>query len=74
MRSEDDSCIDKVKELYPRLKFYHVKLENIEMAYPTDRYSNQFLNDNLNGHIHAEYLKRIEFYSPLGIQHFCSIK
>ena len=30
MRSEDDSCMDKVKEIYPRSKFYHLKVENIK--------------------------------------------
>ena len=34
-----------------------------------DRYSNLFLNAYINGHVHAEYLKMISFYSPLGIWH-----
>ena len=32
-----------------------------------DRYSNLFLNAYINRHVHAEYLKMISFYSPLGI-------
>ena len=40
-----------------------------KMTYPLYRYSNLFLNAYLNRIIHAEYLKRIEFYSPLGILH-----
>ena len=34
-----------------------------------DRYSNLFLNTYINRHVHAKYLKMIEFYSPLGIWH-----
>ena len=34
-----------------------------------DRYSNLFLNAYINRHVHAEYLKMIEVYSPLGIWH-----
>ena len=34
-----------------------------------DRYSNLFLNAYINRHMHAEYLKMIQFYSPLGIWH-----
>ena len=34
-----------------------------------DRYSNLFLNAYINGHVHAEYLKMILFYSSLGIWH-----
>ena len=34
-----------------------------------DRYSNLFLNAYINRHVHAEYLKMIQFYSPLGIWH-----
>ena len=34
-----------------------------------DRYSNLFLNAYINHHAHTEYLKMIEFYSPLGIWH-----
>ena len=34
-----------------------------------DRYSNLFLNAYINLHAHAEYLKMIEVYSPLGIWH-----
>ena len=34
-----------------------------------DRYSNLFLNAYINRHVHAEYLKMILFYSPLGIWH-----
>ena len=32
-----------------------------------DRYSNLFLNANINSHEHNEYLKMIEVYSPFGI-------
>ena len=35
-----------------------------------DRYSNLFLNAYINRHLHAEYLKMIKFYSPVGIRHF----
>ena len=34
-----------------------------------DRYSNLFLNAYINRPVHAEYLKMIQFYSPLGIWH-----
>ena len=34
-----------------------------------DRYSNLFLNAYINRHVHTEYLKTIEVYSPLGIWH-----
>ena len=34
-----------------------------------DRYSNLFLNAYINRHVHAEYLKMILLYSPLGIWH-----
>ena len=34
-----------------------------------DRYSNLFLNAYINRHLHAEYLRMIKFYSPLGIWH-----
>ena len=34
-----------------------------------DRYSNLFLNAYINRLLHAEYLKMIQFYSPLGIWH-----
>ena len=34
-----------------------------------DRYSNLFLNAYINRHMHTEYLKLIEVYSPLGIWH-----
>ena len=34
-----------------------------------DRYSNLFLNAYINRHVHTEYLKMIQFYSPLGIWH-----
>ena len=34
-----------------------------------DRYSNLILNAYINRHVHAEYLKMILFYSPLGIRH-----
>ena len=30
MRPEDDSCTDKVKEMFPRSKFYHVKVGNLQ--------------------------------------------
>ena len=68
MRPEDDSCMEKVKDMYSRLKLYHVKVEK-KKTYPLYRYSNLFLNAYLNRLIHAEYLKRIKFYSPLGIRH-----
>ena len=32
-----------------------------------DRYSNLFLNANINRRAHTEYLNVIEVYSPLGI-------
>ena len=38
-----------------------------------DRYSNPFLNAYINRHVHAEYLKMVEVYSPLGIWHVFSI-
>ena len=34
-----------------------------------DRYWNLFLNAYINRHVHAEYLKMIEVFSPLGIWH-----
>ena len=34
-----------------------------------DRYSNLFLNAYINRHVHADYLKMIKLYSPLGIWH-----
>ena len=34
-----------------------------------DLYSNLFLNAYINSHLHAVYLKMIQFYSPLGIWH-----
>ena len=34
-----------------------------------DRYSNLFLNAYINRYVHAEYLKMIKFYSPLGMWH-----
>ena len=34
-----------------------------------DRYSNLFLNAYINRHVHTEYLKMVEVYSPLGICH-----
>ena len=34
-----------------------------------DRYSNLFRNAYINRHVHAEFLKMISFYSPLGIWH-----
>ena len=34
-----------------------------------DRYSNLFLNANINRHARTEYLKMIEVYSPFGICH-----
>ena len=34
-----------------------------------DRYSNLFLNADINRRAHTKYLKMIEFYSPLGIWH-----
>ena len=48
MRPEDDSCMNKVKEIYPRLKFYHLTDRNVqEIQKKTnimDRFSNLFLN------------------------------
>ena len=38
-----------------------------------DRYSNLFLNAYINRHVHTEYLKMIEVYSPLGICHVCPL-
>ena len=74
MRPEDDSCMDIVKEIYPRSKFYHLIVGNLQeikkkLTYPTDGYSNLFLNTYINRHVHAEYLKMIAFYSPFGIRH-----
>ena len=34
-----------------------------------DRYSDLFLNAYINHHVHTEYLKMIEVYSPLGVWH-----
>ena len=34
-----------------------------------DRYSNLFLNTYINRHVHVEYLKQVEFYSPFGMRH-----
>ena len=51
--------------MYPRLKFYDVKVEKLK----SDRYSNLFLIAYINRLVHAGYLNRIEFYSPLGIRH-----
>ena len=34
-----------------------------------DQYSNIFLKAYISRHVHAEYLKMIQFYSPLGIWH-----
>ena len=34
-----------------------------------ERYSKLFLNAYIIRHVHAEYLKMIQFYSPLGIWH-----
>ena len=34
-----------------------------------DRYSNLFLNANINRRAHTEYLNMIEIFSPLGIWH-----
>ena len=49
--------------------------KSTKMSFPPDRYSNKFLNACINHHVHVGYLKRIEFYSPLGIRHvfLCSI-
>ena len=38
-----------------------------------ERYSNLFLNAYINRHVHAEYIKMIEVYSPLGIYNVFSI-
>ena len=40
-------------------------------TYHPDEYLNLLLNAYINRHVHAEYLKMIEFYSPLGIRHVC---
>ena len=74
MRPEDELCMDKVKEMYPRSKFYHLKVGSLQeikkkLTYPPDWYSNLFLNAYINRYVHAEYLKMIELYSPFGIQH-----
>ena len=36
---------------------------------PDDRYSNLFLNANVNRHARTEYLIMIETFSPCGIRH-----
>ena len=46
---------------------------NSYIMYHPDRYSNLFLNDYIIHHVHAEYLKMIEFCSPFGIRHVFSI-
>ena len=38
-------------------------------TYHPYRYLNLFLNAYINRHVHAEYLKMIEFYSPFGMRH-----
>ena len=52
-----------------QIKIISRKSRKKKNTYPLYRYSNLFLNAYLNRLIHAEYLKRIEFYSPLGIRH-----
>ena len=44
-------------------------LEIDSSTYHPDRFSNLFLNAYINRHVNAQYLKRIKFYSPLGIWH-----
>ena len=36
MRPEDDSCMDKVKEMYPRSKFWYFKVGNLQNINKTD--------------------------------------
>ena len=58
MRPEDDSCLDNVKEMSPRSKLYHFKVEiKKKLTYHPDWYSNLFLNAYINRHVHSEYLK-----------------
>ena len=70
MRPDVDSYMGKMTEMYTRSKFYDLKVGNLQeinkMPFPPDRYSNLFLNTYINHHVHAGYLKMIEFYSPLG--------
>ena len=35
MGPEDESCMDKVKEMYPRSKFYHLKVDDLQEIYKT---------------------------------------
>ena len=67
MKPADDACMDKVKEMYPRSRKSR-KLKK-KLTYPPDRYSNLFPNAYMNRHVHAEYFKRIELYSPFGKWH-----
>ena len=79
MGPDIDSCMGKMKDMYTRSKFYDLKVGNLQEinknVNPPDQYSNKFLNACINHHVHVGYLKRIEFYSPLGIRHvfLCSI-
>ena len=73
MRPEDDSCMDKVKEMYPRSKFKHLKVGNLQNINKTDIPSGSVLESIPkclhNRHVHAQCLKMIEFYSPFGKRH-----
>ena len=55
------------------MEVMHTKQRQTQNSHPqwdlNDRYSNLFLNAYINRHAHTEYLKMIEFYSPLGIWH-----
>ena len=36
MGPEDESCMDKVNEMYSTSKFYHLKVGNVQGIYKTD--------------------------------------
>ena len=58
-----------------RLKRNHVKLENLKKNDLNYRLALEpFPKYNINRHVHAEYLKRIEYYNPKGIRHVFPIK
>ena len=50
------------------MKAFRNRFEYRSPRYP-DRCSNLFLNAYINRHVHADYLKMILLYSPLGIWH-----
>ena len=58
-------------QFFLSIQYVHGDLcKNLGIDSSTDhRYSNLFLNAYINRHVHAEYLKMILFYSPLGIWH-----